>query len=114
MKPPTRSPIHKKIEAYVCGQETGAARNIPFQAGALHAMVSLSLAYAPAFETEETRQPVSGKRDSRLTQKAGRSGEEGGLSQVPNTRRELLEPLFATAQLCLNLGLESRRETSRA
>jgi hypothetical protein len=67
MKPPTRSPIHE-IEAYASGQETGAARNIdPFQAGALHAMVSLSLVYAAAFETEETRQPVSGKRDSRLS-----------------------------------------------
>jgi hypothetical protein len=67
MKPPTRSPIHK-IEAYASGQETGAARNPDqFEAGALHAMVSLSLAYAAAFETEETRQPVSGKLDSRLT-----------------------------------------------
>jgi hypothetical protein len=67
MKPPTRSPIHK-IEAYAFAQESGSARNIdPLQAGALHAMVSLSLAYAPGFETEETCQPVSGKRDSRLT-----------------------------------------------
>jgi hypothetical protein len=67
MKQPTRSPIHK-IEAYASGQETGAARNIdPFQAGALHAMVLLSLAYASGFKTEETRQPVSGKTDSRLT-----------------------------------------------
>ena len=67
MKPPTRSPIHK-IEAYASGQETGAARNTdPFEAGALHAMLSLLLAYAATFETERDSSTRHWKTRLRLT-----------------------------------------------